>query len=370
MTTQPDQAKRLVTRRTLNGLLAAGIGGLGFGAFRLLRPSEGPARAEEVRYLRIGTGDVGGVYFRVGGILANVFSDPGSLTDCSDSGLCGVNGLISISQATGGSVDNMQLLESGALEASLGQSDVAYWAFRGEQLFAGDPHTHIRSIANLYNEAVHIVVRADGAIGAITDLRAKRVVVGAQGSGSLIGAELIFDAFGLSFSEITPIYENLARGAALLRTGEADALFAITGAPAPALEPLNDAAGFRLLPIDDERARNVMTLAPFFTRLRITRDLYDGVGDTPTLAVGAQLFVRSDLDDELAFALTRALWHPSNRAVLNNGHPLGQRILLATALHGIAVPLHPGAQRYYDALPEPADGTPSDLDDPTSNVVR
>ena len=349
MSTDPDVTARQVTRRVFSAGLAAACAGLGVGAFRLLRPSGGPALADDVRYLRIGTGDVGGVYFRIGGVLANVFSDPGYNTDCSESGLCGVPGLIAISQATQGSVENMQLLEDGALEAALGQADVAYWAYRGEELYAGSPHESIRGVANLYSEAVHIAVRADSPITSLVDLRSKRVIVGAEGSGSLIGADMILDAVGLSFSEIEPIYENLAQGVGMLRSGEADALFAITGAPAPSLQPLAHDPGFRLLPIDNEPARNVMTIAPFFTRVRITGDSYAGVEDTPTLAVGAQLFVRADLEEETVFELTRALWHPSNRQVLNNGHALGQRILLATALDGMAVPLHPGAQRYYEA---------------------
>jgi len=354
MSTDRDVAAAKVTRRVFNALVAVACGSLGVGAFRVLRPSGGSALADDtVHYLRIGSGDVGGVYFRVGGILANVFSDPGYNTDCSESGLCGVPGMIAISQATSGSVQNMQLLENGAIEAALGQADVAYWAFRGEELYADAPHEHIRGVANLYSEAVHIAVPADSAITSIPDLRAKRVIVGAEGSGSLIGADMIFDAFGLSFSEIKPIYENLSRGVGLLRSGEADALFAITGAPAPSLQPLAHDPGFRLLPIDDERARNVMTIAPFFTRVRITRDQYVGIGDTPTLAVGAQLFVHSDVDEAIVFALTRALWHPSNRQVLNNGHQLGQRIMLATALDGMAVPLHPGAQRYYESVLRP-----------------
>lgn len=354
-----DVTRRTVTRRALNGGLAAACAGFGLGGLATLRST---ALAQDVRYLRIGTGDVGGVYFRIGGVLANVFSDPGYNTDCSETGLCGVPGLIAISQATEGSVANMDLLESGELEAALGQADVAYWALRGEKLYEGSPHERIRGVANLYGEAVHIAVRADSPIRSVVDLRSRRVIVGAQGSGTLIGAEMILDAVGLSFSEIEPVYENLARGVGMLKSGEADALFAITGAPAPSLQPLALDPGFRLLPIEDEPARNVSVIAPFFTRARITADSYEGVEETPTLAVGAQLFVRSDIDEETVFALTRALWHPSNRQVLNNGHALGQRILLTTALDGMAVPLHPGAQRYYESLPPPEETEPVEGD--------
>jgi TRAP transporter TAXI family solute receptor len=355
MVSVPEVTGRKVTRRAFTTGLAAVCAGSAAGALPLL-PRR--ALAQEVRYLRIGTGDVGGVYFRIGGILANVFSDPGYNTDCSENGLCGVPGLIAISQATEGSVQNMELLEEGALEAALGQADVAYWAYHGEELYAGSPHQSIRGLANLYSEAVHIAVRRDSDIRSLADLRAKRVIVGTVGSGTLIGAGMILNGVGLTFDDIEPIHENLVRGVGMLKNGEADALFVITGAPAPGLQPLAQDPGFRLLPIEDEPASTVMAEAPFFTRIRITEESYPGVAETPTLAVGAQLFVRSDLDEETVFELTRALWHPSNRQVLNNGHAIGQRILLTTALNGMAVPLHPGAQRYYDSADLPGREAP------------
>ena len=47
------------------------------------------------------------------------------------------------------------------------------------------------------------------------------------------------------------------------------------------------------------------------------------------------------------YGITKALWHENARQLLDNGHAKGQSITLATALDGVAVPLHPGAERYY-----------------------
>ncbi|MCB1993618.1 MAG: immunogenic protein, partial [Geminicoccaceae bacterium] len=41
------------------------------------------------------------------------------------------------------------------------------------------------------------------------------------------------------------------------------------------------------------------------------------------------------------------LWHPTARALLDGGHAKGRQITLETALDGAAIPLHPGAERYY-----------------------
>ena len=55
----------------------------------------------------------------------------------------------------------------------------------------------------------------------------------------------------------------------------------------------------------------------------------------------------AELDADLVHAVLTAFWRPEARAILDEGHPKGRQIQLASALHGIAIPLHPGAERYY-----------------------
>ena len=72
--------------------------------------------------------------------------------------------------------------------------------------------------------------------------------------------------------------------------------------------------------------------------------------DTPTVAVSALLVTNADLDEELVYEVTKALWNDNTRKLLDNGHPKGKLITPDTALDGVAaleVPLHPGAERFY-----------------------
>ena len=66
-----------------------------------------------------------------------------------------------------------------------------------------------------------------------------------------------------------------------------------------------------------------------------------------TLSVGAQWIISQEIDDDLVYGLTRALWSESNRKLLDNSHHKGRQIRLEDALKGAAIPLHPGAERYY-----------------------
>ena len=86
---------------------------------------------------------------------------------------------------------------------------------------------------------------------------------------------------------------------------------------------------------------------PFFSATTVEEGTYPGVDEVATIAVGADWLTSAALDEELVYGLTRALWHPTTRILLDNGHARGAEIRLEHALRGLAVPLHRGAARYY-----------------------
>src|SRR5512132_469963 len=69
--------------------------------------SSSSPRAEDIRFVRIGTGPIGGTYFPVGGLIANVISGPPGSRACDLGGNCGVPGLIAAAVSTQGSLDNV-----------------------------------------------------------------------------------------------------------------------------------------------------------------------------------------------------------------------------------------------------------------------
>ena len=84
----------------------------------------------------------------------------------------------------------------------------------------------------------------------------------------------------------------------------------------------------RLLSFDDPHGKSLKERLPFFTETVIDEGVYEGVLATRTLGVGAQWLVRGDVPEELVYGITRALWHPNTRRLLDNGHPKGPSIQL------------------------------------------
>jgi TRAP transporter TAXI family solute receptor len=301
-----------------------------------------------LRYFRIGTGSIGGTYFPIGGLIASIVSNPPGSRDCDVGGSCGVPGLIAVAQSTDGSIANVAGVLTGTLEAGLCQADIAYWAFTGGGPLAGDgPRPELRALGALYPEDLHIVVRADSDISVIQDLRGRRVAIGARGSGSSADAELLLGAFGLSLAEVEPVY--LEPGAAVdeIRANQLDALIFVGGYPLAAISDLAREVAIRLLPIAGDAAAILQRDNPFFIASVLPAEVYPAVPNTPTLSVESLLIVADSMEESLAYGVVSALWHESSRALLDRGHPSGRLIRLDTALTGVPIPLHPGAERYY-----------------------
>ncbi|MGL4636039.1 MAG: TAXI family TRAP transporter solute-binding subunit [Beijerinckiaceae bacterium] len=291
-----------------------------------------PASAQ-TKFFRIGTGGTGGTYYPIGGLIANAVTS--ATVNAS-------------AVASNGSVANVNAIVGGASESGFSQSDVAAWAYTGTGLFEGKPKIEeLRSIANLYSETVHVVVRKGLGAKGIADLKGKRISIDEPGSGSIVNAKAILAGYGIKDGEYRA--ENLkpAPSAEKMKDGGLDAFFITGGYPLGALTELATTSGFELLPIEGEAATKLMGAFKFFAADTIPDDAYKGIKGVKTVAVGAQWITSSKIDADLVYAVTKAMWSDATRAILDNGHAKGKAIQKATALAGLGAPLHAGAERFY-----------------------
>lgn len=322
---------------------------LTFGCAALLAAGlAGTSMAQELKFFTIGTGGTAYTYYPIGGLIANAISKPPGSRECGEGGSCGVEGLIASAVSSRGSVDNVNAIESGLRNSGFSQSDVAYWAYTGSGIMEGQPAAEdLRAIAALYPEHIHLVALADSGINSVADLKGKRVSLDEPGSGTYVDALLILGSAGLSADDIEA--EALKGNAAseALRNGKIDAYFVVAGYPTGSIVELASAVGIKLVPITGEGADALVKKYGFFSKSDIPAGTYEGVADTPTVAVGAQWLTSAKEDDELIYQITKALWNEQTRKLLDDGHAKGKVITLDTALDGVGIPLHPGAERYY-----------------------
>jgi len=337
---------RLALAILLPGLVFTG---LAFGEVGLAESDK------DITFFRIGTGATSGTYFPIGGLIASAISNPPGSMACDRGGSCGVPGMVAVAQATEGSVANIEAIIAGRLESCFSQADVAHWALTGTKIFGKKKkgkhkrlvEKTLRSIANLFPESVHLVVQRDSFIKSVFDLKGKKVSLGEPESGTLASVLPILQGYNLTRKKIKPFYLSPGEAADKLRVGALDAFFLVAGSPVTAIADLARTLPIALVPIADIQSQKIHRSNPFFVQAIIPKGVYEGVEDTRTLGVGAQWLVSAEVPDDRIYAITRALWHDNVLDILRDSHPLGNMIRLETALDGLAVPLHPGAARFY-----------------------
>jgi TRAP transporter TAXI family solute receptor len=298
---------------------------------------------------RIATASKKGTFYPVGTLIAKGMSGPKSGEICDDKNVCGVTNLIAVAQVSNGSVANVESVSNGRIEAALAQADVVYWAYTGTGRFAKrDPLKGFRVIANLYPGSLHIVASMKSKIDTVQDLAGKRVALDELGSGTLATAELILESQKIQKADLTPFYVKHNHAGPMMAKDKLDAFFFVAGYPTRSVIETSKTTHIKLVPLNDLTIKSLVAERPYFASGIIPAGTYAGIDrDVTTVDIGTQLIVRANLDEQLIYDLTAALWNKRTRKLLDEGHPKGSQVRLATALRGVGVPLHPGAARFY-----------------------
>jgi len=306
-----------------------------------------PPCSAEPRLFRIGTGGVSGVYHPVGKLIAQGITGPTEHGQVIKDEGEGVPGIIGVAYNSTGSVANALAVAANEIEAGLAQADVAFQAVHRQGPFADIVAARgLRAVASLYPEKLQIVTRRDAGIRSVVDFRGKRISIDEIGSGTLPVMQIVLDAHGLTEADFSPVYLKPIFTMEKMINREIHGFSLMGGAPMEAISHLSDIELY-MVPIAPPTAVQIAAQHPFLVADVIPANTYRGVPETPTLQVHALLIVHETLGQELVYQLTRALWSKRTLNLLAEGHPVGHAIRLESALTGLSLPLHPGAEQFY-----------------------
>jgi hypothetical protein len=182
----------------------------------------------------------------------------------------------------------------------------------------------------------------------VADLRGKRVSLDEPGSGTLVDARIILSAFGLTEKDLTAEYLKPNQAGDKMKDGALDAFFFVGGYPTGAISELASAgAGIELVPVTGPEIDKMRQQYGFFSPDTIPANTYKGVGETKSIAVGAQWVTSAKQPEALIYEITKAAWNDNTRKLLDSGHAKGKAITRANATAGAGIPFHPGAERFY-----------------------
>ncbi|TDR93745.1 TAXI family TRAP transporter solute-binding subunit [Enterovirga rhinocerotis] len=284
--------------------------------------------------LAIGTGGTGGIYYPLGGAIANLLSTKLPNTQAT-------------AEVTGGGVDNIRLIASGQTHMGMIGTDVAGDAMAARGRFK--EKVPLRTLVNLYSSPIHVVTIEGTGIEAFADLKGKRISTGAPGSATETQSFRMLEAAGLDRDkDVKRERLSVAESANALKDRKIDAFVWGGGVPTAAVTDLAATPGtkIKILAIDGLLPAIVKQYGQVFGPSVIKAGSYPGQDkDAPGFAFWNGLVASDKMSDETAYAITKAIFE--NKPDLVAVHKEAENIDLKTQGPAFsASPYHPGAIRY------------------------
>ena len=273
---------------------------------------------EKGTFINIATGGTAGTYYPIGGAIADILNK---------------SGMNAAAQSTGASVANINMLRDKQVELAIVQNDITYYAVNGQEMFE-EKVEGLNAIASLYPETCQFVTRQDSGITDISQLKGKRVAVGAAGSGAEANARQILAAYGLTYDDVDEQFLSFAESAYALKDQTVDAAFVTAGFPTAAVQDVASQNPINVLTIDDAHLATLSQKYPFYSKIVIPANTYAGQStDVQSVSVMAVLVANDKVDAKGGEQIANALF--DNLDKLQAAHAAAKNISKENARVGI-----------------------------------
>jgi len=310
------------------------IAPIAFAAAALLAGGSGIAQQQKT--ISIGTGGTGGVYYPLGGGMANVLSKY-------------LPGVQATAEVTGGSVDNLKLIGAQPGQIGLSMVDAAIDAAEGKDKFTSGK-IPVRTLMVLYPNRMHVVSTAGRGVTKMSDLKGKRVSTGSPGSATEVMAFRVIEAAGLDRDkDMTRERLSVAESANALKDGKIDAFFWVGGLPTAAVTDVGATPNVKIVMIDtaDQVAKMNAKYGNLYSKGVIPAKTYPGQDkDNPIAVVQNILVANANMPDDVAYGIVKTLMEkkPELVAVHREAENFDVK---SQSMDNTPIPFHPGAAKYF-----------------------
>lgn len=295
----------------------------------------------EGKYI-MGTATTGGTYYPVGvaiSTLVKVKLEPSENISLS-----------AISSA--GSGENLKLMDEDQAQFGILQGLYGAWAWDGT-----DPvpkaYRNIRSVSMLWQNVEHFVIRSEladtGTIEDMKNLYGEDFSIGARNSGTEGSGRFILGKVGIDLDKLDMAYMGYGPSADALQNGNIDGMNIPAGVPASAVTRAYANMGDDIVTLNftEEQLARVNSDFELWSAYEIPVGTYPNQDEViNTIAQPNILAVREDVSEEDVYQITKTIYE--NLPFLNNIHAATKAMDIDKAITGLPMPLHPGAQRYYE----------------------
>ena len=295
-----------------------------------------PAAAQEKINLSIATGGTGGVYYPLGGGMANVLSKY-------------VPGMQATAEVTGGSVDNLKLIGTGKPYIALAMADASQDAYRGVEKFNGSK-VPVRTLMVLYTNHMHVVTVEGTGINTIKDLKGKRVSTGSPGSATEVMAFRVIEAAGLDKDrDMKRERLGVAESVNAVKDKKIDAFFWVGGLPTAAVTDLAATPGVKIKLVDHADLVPAMNkkYGNLYIQDAIPKATYAGMAsDNKQASVANILIAHEKMSDQTAYNVVKTIFDKRDELIAVHKEAANFKLEKQKA-SATPVPYHPGAVKYF-----------------------
>ena len=291
------------------------------------------AYAAVPKFMTVGTGSTGGAYYPIGVAIAEVLTSK--------------LGTQATAEVTGGSLDNLRLINDGDCDLGIAQGNNMMDAFNGTGDYVDNAYENINAMfGGLSKGFFQVVVLEDSPIKTMADLKGKKVCMGPAGNAAIILADIVWGKYGFSTNDIKTTYVAYDDGISQLEDGNVDAVYIQTAIPASAIQQLAAGGkGYRLLNVDEDIANELCEEYGYFGFGTIASTVYDNMKeDVHTMFVSNMVAVRADLDEDLVYEMTKAIFE--NLDIIKSSHKAASGLSLETATR-VSISFFFFSERYF-----------------------
>jgi len=285
----------------------------------------------------LATAGTGGTYYVIGGAMSDVMRryDNTRVT----------------SLTTNGSIENLRLVAAKRAAIGFSTPDLAYYAFNGLAMFKEKKLENLRYLGGGHLGAMQVVVPKNSPVKKVADLKGKRVAVGAQGSAVYTLALDVLGVGGLTAADITPAYLSMTEMTEALQDNTVDAAIYSAGVPTSSVTNIFATKDMRIVPYSHKEVQAYLAksgpekkalLVPY----TVPATTYKGQTEAAQLmAFRACLVAHKDVPEALVYGFLKTI--EAHTADMAKIHPSGKEYSLTFLKEGAAIPLHPGAAKFY-----------------------
>ncbi|RQW62402.1 TAXI family TRAP transporter solute-binding subunit [Vibrio viridaestus] len=279
----------------------------------------------------IGTGSQSGTYYPLGGTLAKIWSE--NIPDFNMR-----------AEVTAASVENIIKVATNKQLAGIAMGNVALKAHDGEKPFPRAMPTDV--LFALYPNVVQFIVPASSDIKSVSDLKGKKISLGAPGSGTRVSAVNILNTLGITEDDIKAQSLNYTATTSAIANGQIDAGVIVGSLGVGAITELALTRDVRILSFSQEELAKIQKANPSYLPLEAPAESYKNVPAFTAPAVWNVLVVNQKLDEKLAYEMTKVAFEHIDQIRQAIGVTKFMTVENMNKLQG--VPMHPGAKKYYD----------------------